>query len=190
MSTTSALSLFNRNRLLVFIRECTHLFAGSFFIVLCSQIKIPLSFTPVPLSLQTLAFLIVGGVFGYRKAGWMTLAYFAQIAFHLPVLAGGVADALVFAGPRAGYIIGFLLQAYGMGWCVQKVGFSTRKSIFLCSLGLCLLQLGLGSYWLSYFIGANNALYMGFYPFVIGEVIKSYIAACVICRCNCFKNDR
>lgn len=150
---------------------------GTLLIALCAQISIPLSFTPVPLTLQTLAVLFVGAKLGSKKGALCVLAYLAESIAGLPVLAGGISNPLALIGPRGGYLIGFIAQAYIFGWIFekkQKMGMLT-----LLSLGAlaCLIQLTLGACWLSNFVGWNNALIMGFYPFVPGETLKVIAAA-------------
>lgn len=63
--------------------------AASLFMALCSQIKIALPFTPIPLTLQTLAVLLIGAALGSRKGSFAILLYYAEILIGLPVLAGG-----------------------------------------------------------------------------------------------------
>lgn len=152
--------------------ELCQIIGGSLFISLCSQIAIPLPFSPVPLTFQVLGILLLGGMFGSRKVALMVVGYYVQILMGMPVLAGGVANPLALIGPRGGYLLGFLAQAYLMGWVVERdPAFSPLKA-FLGGLCACGLQLAMGASWLSLFIGWNQAWALGFFPFILTETLK------------------
>lgn len=152
------------------LKNAVQVIGGSFFIALCAQISIPIPFSTVPITLQTLAILLLAGLFGSRQSALMVMGYYAQILMGFPVLAGGVANPMALIGPRAGYIFGFLVQAYFMGWCLEKSrGF---KTLLVAGLFACALQLGLGALWLSQFVGGSAALVTGVYPFIPGEILK------------------
>ncbi len=145
---------------------------GSLFIALCAQIKIPLGFTPVPITLQTLAVMIVGGFLGSRKGTLCVLLYLAEISMGLPVAAGGISNPLALIGLKGGYLIGMIAQAYLTGWIYERAktfrSFKVLFAVFLISI----LQMGIGAFWLGMFVGMKNSLYMGFYPFLPGDIIK------------------
>lgn len=156
---------------------------ASFVLALCAQIKIPLYFTPVPLTLQTFAILLIGGFLGPHKGVAAALLYLAEGSLGLPVFSGWTAGIQVLLGAKGGYLLGFLFQAYFAGWFIENY---TERSLrltiaaFLCAL---LLPLSLGTLWLSHFVGIHNAFSLGFYPFIIGEVLKSIVAArCLVGR--------
>src|SRR5687768_10456311 len=77
---------------------------GSVSIAACAQIAIPLPFTPVPLTGQTFAVLLIGIIYGSRLGAATVLAYLAEGAIGLPFFAGGASGLAVFAGPTAGYL--------------------------------------------------------------------------------------
>lgn len=145
---------------------------ASVFLALCSQISIPLFFSPIPMTLQTFAVLLIGASMGCRKGSLAVLGYFAQIAVGLPVLSGGHANPLVFFSPKAGYILGFILQAYTMGWVVEKQFFPPAKALIFGGLLACTIQMTAGVCVFAQFVGWRSALPMGLYPFVVGEVLK------------------
>lgn len=155
-----------------FIRSSMQVVGGSLLIALCSQIKIVLPFTIVPLTFQTLAILLLGSLFGSKRASLMVLAYFGEILMGMPVLAGGISNPLAFIGPKAGYIIGFLIQAYWMGWWTERSSSFNPKVAILAGLSACCLQLSLGTCWLANFVGWEASFMMGFVPFILGEALK------------------
>lgn len=154
------------------LNGCMKIVGGSLFIALCSQIKIDLPFTLIPITLQTFAVLLLGGMYGGRQAACMLLTYFTEILLGIPVLPGGIANSLLFVGPKAGYYIGFLLQAYSFGYLVERIKEYSIFKIAFIGCAVCVLQLGLGAYWLALFVGFNHALMMGFYPFILGDLAK------------------
>ncbi|CUI17780.1 putative biotin transporter BioY [Candidatus Protochlamydia naegleriophila] len=150
---------------------------ASLLIALCAQIKVTLPFTPVPITMQTLAILLVGATLGSRKGALAVLAYFSEILMGLPVLSNAAIDPLVFLGPKAGYVLGFLVQAYCMGWMVERMKVFSVSRVFLAGLVACTLEMSLGVLGLAPYVGWNNVLWMGVYPFLVGEIVK----VCVMC---------
>src|SRR6266571_1514568 len=70
----------------------------SLFLALCAQLSFHLSFTPVPITLQTLGVLLTGAALGSRRAGLAMLSYLAEGALGLPVFAGGTGDLSTLSG--------------------------------------------------------------------------------------------
>lgn len=155
---------------------------SSLFIALCAQISIPLPFSPVPLTLQTFAVMLVGAKLGSRKGAIAVLLYLAEAILGLPVLAGGMADPLALAGPKGGYLIGFVFQASFSGWLVERINIHGKRFL---TLGLFLnyaLLLITGSLWLSQFVGIQNAFTMGALPFIPGAIIKIFVVVALLTR--------
>lgn len=150
---------------------------ASLLIALCAQIKVTLPFTPVPITMQTLAILLVGATLGSRKGALAVLAYFSEILMGLPVLANASIDPLIFVGPKAGYVLGFLVQAYSMGWMVERMKSFSMPLVFLAGLVACTLEMSLGVLGLAPYVGWSNILWMGVYPFLVGEIVK----VCAMC---------
>lgn len=154
----------------------------SLLIALCAQISLPLPFSPVPMTLQTLAVIAVGAMLGSRQGAFSVMAYLAESVAGLPVLAGGTINPLALIGPRGGYLLGFVVLAYIAGWCVEN-----RKRIGALGLpagiaAACVLQLAIGAVWLAQFIGMGNAIALGVVPFIPGELIKVMVAMAFIAR--------
>lgn len=153
------------------------IFAASLFLALCSQISMPLYFSPVPLSGQTFGIMIIGASMGSRKGLLSVLAYLAEGSLGLPVFACGSSGIMSLLGSCGGYFLGFLIQVYLVGWFAERqTTFQITKMLPILLLS-CLLQLGLGVLWLSLFATLESALLMGFYPFLMGETFKSVIVA-------------
>jgi biotin transport system substrate-specific component len=166
----------NSNILLEFVT----VFGGSIFLALMAQFAIPLWFTPVPVTLQTLGVMLLGALLGSKKGAWAVLLYICEGVLGFPVFAGGSAGSGVLFGPTGGYLLGFVLSAYLVGFLLEK-GWQKNYGLTLAALALSsLMTLIVGAFWLCFFVGGNNALALGVYPFLIGCGIKVIAASAMI----------
>lgn len=150
---------------------------ASLLVALSAQVAIPLPFTPVPLTLQTLVVLLAAAALGTRRAVPALLLYIAEGAAGLPVFAGGRAGIVHLLGPTGGYLIGFLAAAVMMG-ALADAG-SLRKPL-AAALGLlaatgCIYLAGV--LWLGVWVGFSRMIGLGLLPFLPGEALK--LAACL-----------
>ncbi|MCH9627899.1 MAG: Biotin transporter BioY [Chlamydiales bacterium] len=154
--------------------------AGSLFLAVMAQFSIPLWFTPVPITLQSFAVLMVGGLLGSKRGALAVMTYLVEGALGLPVFAGGLAGPAVLLGPRGGYLFAFVAAAFLVGWLLER-GWKQSYLLTVSTLTLGTLTiLAVGTAWLSIYVGAGNALALGFYPFLIGGVCKIAAAALII----------
>jgi biotin transport system substrate-specific component len=154
---------------------------GSWFVALLAQISIPLGFTPVPITGQTLGVLLVGSLLGTRLGTLALLLYVAQGAIGLPFFADGNSGVQVLYGSTAGYIFGFVLAAALTGWLAER-GWDRKVSTTVLSmlLGTVLIYVP-GVLWLAGFVGGlGEAVVLGVLPFLLGAVIKIAVAAGVL----------
>ncbi len=96
-------------------RDVLLVFVSSIFIALMAQVRIPLPFTPVPITGQTFAVLLIGAALGSERGAASLLVYLAEGAAGLPAFAGGTSGLAVLVGPTGGYLIGFVFAAYIIG---------------------------------------------------------------------------
>ena len=153
--------------------------AGSALITLCTQISLPLF--PVPMTLQTFAVFLIGLTYGWRLGGITVALYLLEGALGLPVFSGGKGGLLVFMGPTAGYLVGFLLAATACGWFAER-GFdrSYFKLLVALLLGNVLLYVP-GLLWLGTLIGWDKpVLEYGLYPFISGDLLKIAMAVLLL----------
>lgn len=150
---------------------------ASLFLAFCSQISIPLFFSPVPITGQTFAIMLIGASLGSRKGLLAVLTYLVEGTLGLPFFAGGSFGLMSLIGLRGGYLLGFLLQVFLVGWFVEQQTSFKLKKIFPVLLLSSLLTLALGALWLAIFVPFEMALIMGFTPFLIGEALKSILIA-------------
>lgn len=149
---------------------------GSIFLAITAQIAIPLPFTPVPITLQTLGVAILTMALGPRKGALAVVAYLCQASIGLPVLAGGVVNPLWMIGPRAGYLLSYIISSFLVGSLLET--FKTNsfiKNWIILSVNEATVLL-CGSLWLGFFVGWNHAFAMGALPFIPGAILKITIA--------------
>ncbi|NUM80070.1 biotin transporter BioY [bacterium] len=143
-------------------------------------VTLPLSFSPVPITLQTLVVSLAGAVLGAKRGALSQLMYIGYGICGLPVFAGGLTSIAVVLGPSGGYLIGFPVAAFLTGLLV-----SDNKNI-LWNLGALIIGslpvLLLGTLQLSLFTAGNlrEAFAIGFVPFIAGDFIKCALAALIL----------
>jgi biotin transport system substrate-specific component len=148
----------------------------SLLIGLSAQVAVPLPFTPVPITMQTLTVLLTGMLLGSRLGTATLLAYLAEGAAGLPVFAQGKAG--LPTGPTGGYLIGFVFAAALVGFLAER-GWDRRWTTTLLAMVLgSLVIYAFGVTWLSTFI--PDAIAKGMLPFLIGDAIKIIIAIIVL----------
>jgi biotin transport system substrate-specific component len=159
---------------------------GALLTAAAAQISIRLPFTPVPITGQTFAVLLVGGALGWRRGGLSQLLYVALGAAGLPFYAPN-ADGVrggweVATGATAGYLAGFVVAAALVGWLSER-GQDRRldTSIPAMLAGTAVIYV-LGVSWLAYDLSLDSqtALANGFTPFVIGDALKLLLAGAVL----------
>lgn len=149
---------------------------GSLLIALSAQVSIHLPFSPVPVTGQTFAVLLVGALLGWQRGALAVLAYLVEGLSGLPVFAGGLAGPAVLLGPTGGYLLGFVAAAGLTGWLAER-GWDRRSGSMLLAmlLGSTVIYL-FGVPRLAAFVGWDAALAAGLWPFLIGDVFKAVLA--------------
>lgn len=150
---------------------------GVVILTLASKVQVP--FWPVPMTLQTLAVLMIGATAGMRLGGATVLAWLGLGALGAPVFATGAGLAYM-AGPTGGYLAGFLLAALVVGYLADRGhGRTVVSAIAMLLVGLvATYALGLG--WLSLLIGAPKAMAAGLVPFIPAEILKLALGTAIL----------
>lgn len=157
---------------------------GSLFVAVFAQLSIPLPFSPVPITGQTFAVLLVGMALGSRRGALALTAYLAEGIAGLPVFAEAKFGLATVQGPTGGYLLGFIAAAWLVGLLAEK-GFDRGlvKTLAAMAIGSALIYL-CGVVWLSPFVGGfageNGAIALGMSPFLIGDAIKAVAAALLL----------
>lgn len=148
---------------------------GSALIAVSAKINVPMY--PVPMTLQTLAIVLIGAAFGWKLGMATVMLYLAEGVAGLPVFAGPAAGPAYMTGPTAGYLVGFVFAAGLVGWLAER-GWDRHPvaTFFAMLLGVAII-IALGLAWLSTLIGFEQAVVAGFMPFAIGELVKCALAA-------------
>jgi biotin transport system substrate-specific component len=151
---------------------------GTLLVAVLAQVKIALPFTPVPLTGQTFAVLLVGAALGAKRGAASMALYIALGALGLPVFAGGAAGLAYLSGATLGYLAGFVMAAYVIGRLAEH-GWerSIRTSLLPFLVGTIIIYV-CGIAWLTVILGSfSKALAAGLLPFLIGDALKLVAAA-------------
>jgi biotin transport system substrate-specific component len=150
------------------------------FVVLTSLggfVRIPLPFTPVPLTLQTFFVLLGAAFLGSRLGVFTQLSYLLLGVMGLPIFSGAGSGMLYLFGPTGGYLAGFVLASIFIGRFIRQAqGLASVFAVF-CLADFILLVSGL--IWLKLILGypLSRLLVIGFLPFVPGDLVKVFIAS-------------
>lgn len=152
--------------------------AGSLLIALAAQVAVPLPFSPVPVTGQTFAVLLVGAAYGARLGASSVALYLAEGALGLPVFApGGPVGPARLVGPTGGYLLGFVAAAYVVGALAER-GWDrslARAAVAMLVGEVAIYALGVVS--LARFVPADRLLVAGLYPFIAGDLVKIALAS-------------
>lgn len=137
-----------------------------------AAIRIPLPFTPVPITLQTLFVLLSGLMLGANRGAMSQALYLIWGISGAPLFAGGVTGLAILSGPTGGYLIGFIISA----WLLGRISRNTTNwnALVFQTFSVSLIILALGAAWLSVVMNLTiiNAIKLGALPFLLGDVLK------------------
>ncbi|WYM80159.1 biotin transporter BioY [Methanolobus sp. ZRKC2] len=143
--------------------------------------KIPIPFSPVPITLQVFFVLLAGAMLGARWGTLSVIVYMLLGVVGLPVFSGGSSGLGVLFGPTGGYLIGFVIAAFLIGTLSEKKGTSNipLNAIFMLA-GLCVIYL-LGVTYLAHTanLTIENAFKLGALPFLPGAMLKIALASVI-----------
>jgi biotin transport system substrate-specific component len=155
---------------------------GAGFVALAAQVSIDLPFTPVPITGQTFAVVLVGAGLG-AVLGLASLGLYLFVgALGAPVYADGTHGWDVLTGPTGGYIVGFVLAAGVTGYLAQRRWDRRFSSAVAAMLTGNVVIYLVGLPWLAEQIdaGLEGTLEAGLYPFVVGDLLKLYLAGALL----------
>jgi biotin transport system substrate-specific component len=166
---------------------------GALLVAGAAQVSIPLPGTPVPMTLQPMAVLLVGGLLGGRLGALSMILYLAMGAAGLPVFTPTV-PLVGFArlfGPTGGYLLAYPIAAYVVGAIVPGFVFKTkarsggedwRRVTVAVLAGLVLIYLG-GLAQLAILTGSiAGAARLATWPFLLGDLLKLAILVPVLTK--------
>src|SRR5262252_5540566 len=178
MAKTATRALGQEGHVPEWAKQTAIVISASLFVTLCAKITLPLPFTPVPLTLQNFAVILVGLLLGSRR-GFAALAlYLAEGASGMPVFnplgPGGIAQIL---GPTGGFLLAYPFAAGAAGLVMEHGKKTFARALAGGFLAEVLLFLG-GLSWLAMVTNSvSQAFRFGLYWFVFAEIIKMMFAA-------------
>jgi biotin transport system substrate-specific component len=155
---------------------------GVLFTALLAQVAVPVPGSPVPITGQTLAVVLTAASLGPLRGTAVQVLYILTALVGLPFYSDASGGYEVVFGATGGYVIGFIPAAYLIG-LAAKHGADRElwKSVPLFIAGQAVI-FAVGVPWLAVSTGmtAGQALDAGFYPFILGGIVKAAIAAIVL----------
>jgi biotin transporter BioY len=155
------------NKVFSLMKDLALIIGFAFLIGVSAKISIGIGM--VPITMQTFVVLLSGILLGSKKGALSQLMYLFVGIVGIPLFARGGGIAYIMS-PTFGYIIGFVLSAFVIGWLCEK-GFNKKTAFLTIFIGNAVLYVP-GLIWLSNFVGIEKVLLVGLYPFIIGDLLK------------------
>jgi biotin transport system substrate-specific component len=163
-------------------REVTLIAGFALLTAALAQVRIPLGFTPVPVTGQTLAVLLAGASLGAWRGASSQLLYWLMGMVGLPFYSNGTGGWSVATGPTMGYLVGFIVAAAVVGRLAEyRHDRHVLTSVAAMTMGSMIIYV-CGATWLAFNLGIplatgeQNAISLGVTPFLVGDVIKMCLA--------------
>ncbi|HEX7151522.1 MAG TPA: biotin transporter BioY [Thermoanaerobaculia bacterium] len=153
---------------------------ASALIAIAAQVAIPLPFSPVPMTLQPLAVILVGIALGSTRGAAAAALYLLEGMSGLPVFAEGKGGALWLLGPTAGYLYSYPVAAWVAGRLSERgQAGSILRAVPSMLAALAIVYLG-GWSWLAALTSPEAAFTMGVAPFVVADIVKVVLGATIV----------
>jgi len=152
-----------------------------------AQVRIPLGFTPVPITMQTFFVLFGGLLLGANLGTTAQLLYLTLGALGAPFFAGGALGFASLLGPTGGYLVGFVASAWLVGQLARGVDPAGPRAgyqvLAVLAVGTVAIYVP-GVFWLARVMGMGlwPALGAGVLPFLPGDALKAVLAAALWLR--------
>jgi biotin transport system substrate-specific component len=165
-----------------FMNEVVLVGLGAALLAVSAQVSIALPFTPVPITGQTFAVLLVGASLGSARGAASALLYVLVGIAGAPVYAHGASGIAVITGASGGYLISYPFASALTGRLAERrwdrrfssaIGAMLTGNLLIYLVGLPWLAVVLGT-------GLEKTLELGLYPFVPGDTFKLYLAAALL----------
>lgn len=156
------------------------LLAAAALVALSAQVAIPVPGSPVPMTLQGLAVLLVGGLFGSAIGAGAMVLYLTAGAFGAPVFSAGHAGLPWLFGPTGGYLLSFPLAAAAVGRIAERGQFF--RCLVASLTGMAIIHIGGWAQLALLTSTGSRALLLGVTPFLAQDLLKVVLAAVVLWR--------
>ncbi|WP_299803403.1 biotin transporter BioY [Tardiphaga sp.] len=153
---------------------------GIALLTLSAKVNLPLPL--VPMTLQTLVVLVIGAAYGWRLGGTTIAAYLAVGALGAPVFAGASGGLAPLFGATAGFLFGFVVAAFVVGWLAGR-GWDRAVLPMFAAMALGhIVILAMGFAWLAFgrHFGVEKAWAVGVAPFLAGMLVKNTLGALLV----------
>ena len=155
---------------------------GVLFTALLAQVSVPVPGSPVPVTGQTLAVVLTAASLGPVRGVAVQVVYILAALVGLPFYSEASGGWDVVAGATGGYVFGFIPAAFLIGLAARHGAdrrFRTSVPLFVAGQAVVF---AVGVPWLALATGmsAAQALDAGFYPFILGGLVKAAVAAAVL----------
>lgn len=161
------------------VRNAALVVGAALLTAAASQLRIPLGFSPVPITGGTFAVLLTGAALGPARGAAGQATYLLLGAAGLPFFSGGTGGVSYLMGASGGYLVGFVVAAALVGACARR-GWDRSPLGMAATFGLgSLVIYAFGVPWLAVVgsLGAGDALVQGLLPFLLGDGLKALAAA-------------
>ncbi|MCU1245081.1 MAG: BioY protein [Acidobacteria bacterium] len=153
---------------------------ASVLIALAAQVALPIPGSPVPLTLQPLAVIVVGVTLGRVRGAAAAMLYLLEGISGLPVFAQGHAGPGWLLGATAGYLYSYPFAAWVAGWFSERGwGNTTLRAVAGMLAALMVIYAG-GWSWLAILSGPRTAFTWGIAPFFIADILKVALGATLL----------
>ena len=174
---SSALPLLTRRTAKFFLLTL----AGTGLLTLSAKVQVP--FWPVPMTMQTVAVIMLAMLGGARLGTATVMLYLIEGAIGLPVFAGTPERGIglsYMVGPTGGYLAGFAAAALVAGFLAERGWNRTvSKALVANALGTAII-LALGTVWLAFFVGMSTAISVGLTPFLLTSAVKIGLGGVIV----------
>lgn len=163
-------------------RDAVLVAAGVLFTATLAQVSIPVPGSPVPITGQTLAVVLTAASLGPARGVAVQAFYILATLVGLPFYSEAGGGHEVVFGATGGYVLGFIPAAYLIGLAARHgADRKTRKALPLFVAGQAVI-FAVGLPWLAVSAGlsAQATLDAGFYPFILGGIVKAALAATLL----------
>jgi biotin transporter BioY len=165
------------NKTLALMKDILLVLSFTLLTAISARLKIEIG--TVPITGQTFAVLLSGALLGSRRGALSQIFYLLGGLAGIPWFARGGGIAYLMS-PTFGYIIGFVLAAFVVGFlCERGLDRKIETAILAMLVGNVLIYFP-GLLWLARFVGWGKVLAVGLYPFIIGDTIKLLLAASIL----------
>ena len=168
------------NKILILAKDVVLVLSFAALTGICAKLKIEIG--PVPITMQTFAVLLSGAILGSIRGAVSQFVYLIFGLAGIPWFSRGDGLSYLFS-PTFGYLLGFIFASFFVGFLCER-GFDRKieKSILAMIIGNIVLYLP-GLVWLARFVSFERVLAVGFYPFILGDLLKIFLASSLLPFC-------